>query len=265
MKIIKEILIKIGLYYRLRYSNIYQYYIYKKTPSIAINEQKEISFLTKLLPPNKLVFDIGANNGDFTSMYLKLGSTVVAVEPDKTNIQILKARFGGNQNVILLGKAVSNEIGTEELFINGDGSGFNTMSEKWKSSLQDPEINRWRGTYNFIKSYRIQTTTVDDMISIYGSPFFIKIDVEGYEHKVITSLTKKINLINFEANLPEFHEETILCVKHLAGIYDEYKFNICDERNFVFDVWKNHMDFCEYVKATTRRYLDIWVTADRTV
>lgn len=50
----------------------------------------------------------------------------------------------------------------------------------------------------FYQQDKVSTTTLDSLISKEGTPDLIKIDVEGYEHKVIKGLTKKANKICFE-------------------------------------------------------------------
>ena len=248
-------------WYHIRYSRFYLTYLRLKNRSLAIHEQKEYRFISQLIPKDQLVYDIGANTGEYTNLYLKLSSKVIAIEPDPKNLQILKVRFGQNRKVTTLASAVSDVKGVSELYINEDGSCFNTMSEKWKDSLLDPSSNRWHAKYDFSKSYQIQTITLNEVITQYGLPFFIKVDVEGYEYKVISTLTKKVALINFEANLPEFLEETILIVDHLNKIYTNYKFNFCEDYTFHFGEWKNYTEFKKFVTEANHRYLDIWVQA----
>ena len=50
--------------------------------------------------------------------------------------------------------------------------------------------------YVWDKSYEVPVDTLDNMIEKYGTPKFIKIDVEGYEYEVLQGLTKKV---------PSFH------------------------------------------------------------
>ena len=222
-------------------------------------EDKEADFLRLMVPERSLIFDIGANKGDYTNYYLRLGAHVISVEPDQENVAVLKSRFFWNKRVCIVNKAISDKKGEDQIFILKSGSGLNTMSRKWVESLQDPSINRWHKEHVFENSYTIQTTTLSDLISVYGKPFFIKVDVEGYEYNVIKTLNEKIQLLNLEANLPEFLEETILSIQHLIGVWSDYEFNICNNCKFVFEVWKNGQDFCDLIRSTEGRYLDIWV------
>ncbi|MEK7487053.1 MAG: hypothetical protein AABZ60_22220, partial [Planctomycetota bacterium] len=67
-------------------------------PKIKSVIERENRFYQKLLaslkPNERLVFDIGANVGWLTSLFLKEEMSVIAVEPDKCCHRILKTRFG---------------------------------------------------------------------------------------------------------------------------------------------------------------------------
>ena len=47
-----------------------------------------------LIQEGDLVFDIGANVGDMTALYLELGARVVSVEPQEECLKSLDLRFG---------------------------------------------------------------------------------------------------------------------------------------------------------------------------
>ena len=68
-------------------------------------------------------------------MFLRLGARVVAVEPDEVCSRSLRERFLEfrirPRPVMIVTRAVSNRVGTEEMLIDGPGSAVNTMSPKW--------------------------------------------------------------------------------------------------------------------------------------
>jgi 16S rRNA A1518/A1519 N6-dimethyltransferase RsmA/KsgA/DIM1 with predicted DNA glycosylase/AP lyase activity len=56
-----------------------------------------------------VVFDIGANVGNKTALFLKLGVKVISLEPDEDNYKLLHKRFGKKRQVTLLPVAASNK------------------------------------------------------------------------------------------------------------------------------------------------------------
>lgn len=68
-----------------------------------------------------------------------------------------------------------------------------------------------------------KTITIDDLIKKYGEPELIKIDVEGGEYEVISSLSKKVKLLCFEW-ASETNNITFNCIDYLEklGFTDFY-------------------------------------------
>ena len=40
-----------------------------------------------------MIFDVGANVGDKTDVFLRLGARVVSIEPDEANQEVLRGKF----------------------------------------------------------------------------------------------------------------------------------------------------------------------------
>jgi hypothetical protein len=60
-------------------------------------------------------------------------------------------------------------------------------------------------------------TTLDRLIEQYGTPSFIKIDVEGFEYQVVKGLTQPVKTLSLEFT-PEFIESTFKCIDHLQRL-----------------------------------------------
>ena len=61
----------------------------------------------------KLVFDIGANIGNKTKLFNKLGTNVISVNPDKFNYKILRTKFKNEKNITVLNCAISDVNGKQ--------------------------------------------------------------------------------------------------------------------------------------------------------
>lgn len=227
----QNILKKAGIYQRLKASRVYDLYWTVADRSVVARTDREIRFYQDLLNGfrrGSLVFDVGANHGTKTGVFLKLGARVIAVEPDRTNQQILKEKFLmyrlSRKPVVIVGKALSDKDSVETMWIDEPGSAKNTLSRKWVETLkQDDE--RFGQHHEFRQQATVETTTLDQLIATYGPPFFIKIDVEGHEVNVLRGLHSVVPYLSFEVNLPEFAQDGQACVEILNHLAPDGKFN----------------------------------------
>jgi FkbM family methyltransferase len=92
------------------------------------------------LTPGAVVFDIGANQGAKTDIFLRLRSRVVAVDADPANQRLLEQKFCSYRlrplPVSIVALAVAAEEGSQTLWIAEPGSAKNTLSHKWVDTLQ---------------------------------------------------------------------------------------------------------------------------------
>jgi len=139
-----------------------------------------------------LVFDIGSNVGTTVEFFSQKANKVIGFEPNPRLVDILRKRFN-NRNVIIDSRGLSNEIG-EKKFRIANADTISTFSEDWVNN------SRFTGGYSWNEGIIVETTTLDSVIKQYGTPDYIKIDVEGYEFEVLTSLTKLLEntIISFE-------------------------------------------------------------------
>ena len=191
----------------------------------AFNRKKLLKFYSRFIKKDDLCFDIGANYGRRTEIFLKLGARVVAVEPQDVCMQKLQKKYGNNKRVILIKKAISDNHGEEELMIS-DSHTLSSMSKEWINSIKSSDMFLVSTqAFSWQKSAKVQVTTLNHLIKEYGKPAFCKIDVEGYEYKVLKSLSEPIKVVSFEFTpTPVFILSAINTVEHLASI-GEVKFN----------------------------------------
>ena len=84
---------------------------------------------------------------------------------------------------------------------------------------------------------RVSLTTLDNLIEKYGTPAFIKIDVEGFEYQVIQGLSKPISMISLEF-VPEVIESTFKCIdylQHLGKI--KLNYSLGENMQFLLEMW----------------------------
>ncbi len=259
---IKHFFEKFDFYFRIRYSKIYLRWYECHKPVLKKALAAESKLYAKVLQRVNspfLIFDIGANEGYNTAIFQDLGTRVISVEPDRRNQKALKARFRNSDKVMVVDKAISDRPGSEIFHVCQQGSALNTLNIKWKHILENPKRNRWQQSFIFSgKSYSVQTTTLDELIQEFGKPYFIKIDTEGYEEKALIGLSHKIPLISFEANLPEFLEESLLCIEHLKALDADARFNYAVSDRLELTNYEDAAKFKLFVQNTQLPFMDIF-------
>jgi len=228
---IQGLLRSLGLHERLQASVVYDLYWLVANPDLIRRRREEMRFYNTLLADRKrgaLVFDVGANCGGKTDIFLRLGAKVVAVEPDNFNQNVLKRKFYSyrlwKKPVTIVDKALSDRNSVGTMWIDSPGSALNTLSDKWASTLRS-DSDRFGSVLTFKEQRQVQITTLEDLFDIYGVPCFVKIDVEGFEINVLRGMKRPVPLLSFEVNLPEFRNEGIDCIELLQGIDPGGSFN----------------------------------------
>ncbi len=198
-------------YNPIRYSRVSNFMVEFLTGKTKKNREFYASLVPKESWKGQQVFDVGANKGNKTQAFLDLGAKVVCIEPERKALETLAYRFGAHPGVVIVPKGVSDRAGEVRLYVKDYRSGYNTLSDKWQTegkSLDTP-----------IDSYLVPVTTLGELMKAFGKPFFIKIDVEGFELPVIQGMEEPVPLLSFEANLPEFRQETRSILDYLIRLY----------------------------------------------
>jgi FkbM family methyltransferase len=154
--------------------------------------REELAFYTQFLHPGCLCFDIGANIGAKTEIFLKLGARVIAFEPQSECIKELHSRLGANARLVTINAAVGSCPGQATLFTRGHST-CSSLLEEWEGVVED--------------TVEVQVTTLDDSLARYGVPQYCKIDVEGFELEVIKGLSRPIPILSFEYHLASSFSE----------------------------------------------------------
>jgi len=177
-------------------------------------------FYGQFVAPGDLCFDIGAHAGNRVRCWRGLGARVAAVEPQPDFVRLLERLFGTDPAVTIVPAAVGRAEGSAELLVSERTPTVTTLSRDW--------IERVRATPSFRgvewhKGPTVPVTTLDALISRFGVPAFVKIDVEGLELAVLEGLSQPVPALSFEY-LPATRDIALGCIDRL-GILGVYSFN----------------------------------------
>jgi len=134
----------------------------------------------QFIPKGGLAFDLGAHVGDRTASFLRLGARVIALEPQPRIFRALRLIHGRNPRATLLPQAVGAASGQIDLYLNSQNPTVSTASSELVEAAKTSP--NWAGQH-WDAHVRVPMTTLDRLIGTYGTPDFVKIDVEGFVRK----------------------------------------------------------------------------------
>jgi FkbM family methyltransferase len=188
-----------------------------------------------------LVFDVGANAGVKSEVFLSLGARVVAFEPMQKMQRELAARCGGGRPFVAVRAAVGAAAGSAQLYVQGYDQ-MSSLLPAWGPESVGVET--------------VPVTTLDLAIREHGKPAFCKIDVEGYELEVLKGLSEPLRALSFEYHqTPEGLDKTEQCVRYLAAL-GAVTLNVAPyaSTTFLFPGWLTPQEFLAKFRAAISAY-----------
>ena len=173
----------------------------------------EYRFLRFLMPKARVVFDIGANVGDYSEEILRLNPSIKihAFEPDKDAFEKLKPLPLAANNFAL------GDRSEERLLYREEGKTSHNSFYNLHSSATAP--------------ITVAVTTIDDycLKNKISHIDFLKVDVEGFEYSVIKGAEKMlakgaINYVQFEFSGATIEARVFL--KDFLTLFNKYGYNL---------------------------------------
>ncbi len=205
--------------------------IYYGLPGRAPRDRR---FYGQFVRPGDLVFDVGAHVGNRLRVMRRLGAHCVAVEPQPLFSDFLQRIYGRDEQVVLVREAIGAKTGEATLHISRRTPTVTTISAGWMDAVQQADSFvgvRWEETVT------VPVTTLDALITRYGSPDFCKIDVEGSELAVLQGLSIPLPLLSFEY-IPATLEMALACIERLQTLGDyRYNWSVGEEQRLASEDW----------------------------
>ena len=160
----------------------------------------------------KIIYDFGAARGENIPYYLLRSDFIVAIEADPENCNFIKNKFKKEieDKKLFLENCIVTEKTEKNIFYKHLN---NYLLGQFPKPNQSLEIN--------FKKLELVSKDVIQIIKTYGSPYFVKIDVEQYDEvilKRILSNNIKPNYISVEGTHPK-----MLDLLHNVGGYNSFK------------------------------------------
>lgn len=224
----------------------------------------ERSFYHRLIPAGRTgcIIDVGANAGGKTEIFRRLAARVVAIEPDPESARLLRGRFRFRPAVTVRQCAIAATAGNISFFQFEPGSAYNTANAGWAQSMMDGS-NHMGARLAPPKRIEVPATTLGAIAEEFGPAKYIKVDAEGFEQEVISTLRSRCPLISLEFNLPQMQAPLIACIQHLESLGD-YVFNAAitePPRDFAIDRWVTGRELLNHVASRGWLYLELYARA----
>ncbi len=186
--------------------------------------------------PGSLVFDVGAHLGNRIPPLLSLGARVVAVEPQPGCTGLLSLWYGRRRGVDLVFAAAGEAPGRTPLYVCGEYPTLSSLAPDWVARVsEDPLFDglRWK------EGEPVEVVTLDELRRSFGEPDFVKIDVEGYEMKVLAGTGEPLKALSFEY-LPASAETALQVIDQLEAVA-EYRYTVSwgESMRFISGDWMN--------------------------
>ncbi len=162
----------------------------------------------------KIIYDFGANNGDDIPYYLLKAERVIAVEANPALTAIIGVRF---QREINEGRLVIENCAVS--------TGASARSVPFYIHRTNHVLSRFLKPASEVeKEFEeicVNSKSVREIISEHGDPFYIKIDVEGYDQRILRDL--------FDNNIfptyisAESHDIEVFSILVAFGGYKSFK------------------------------------------
>jgi FkbM family methyltransferase len=193
-----------------------------------------------------LAFDIGAHVGDRTASFLRLGASVVALEPQPRVFRALRLIHGRTPNAVLLCQAVGAVPGQMDMYLNTKNPTISTISPDLMDAAKTSKA--WQGQI-WDQQVSVPVTTLDLLIATYGTPDFVKIDVEGFEAEVLAGLSAPLPILSFEFTTIQ-REVAYDCLKRLEAIGRfEFSISLGEDHTLQGSDWVSSSDMREIVEG----------------
>lgn len=130
-----------------------------------------------------LIYDVGMHTGADTNFYLKKGFDVVGIEANPALVLHCEKRFApeiASGRLKIVNRAVSETAGMINFYVNDENDLWGTADPEWKQRYEKLGVAA--------RVIEIRGSTMKDIFAEFGIPYYMKVDIEGYDHLCLVGL-----------------------------------------------------------------------------
>ena len=153
-------------------------------------EPAETAIIKQIVRPGDNVIDVGANIGYYTVLFGHLvgqAGRVLAIEPDPETAELLRSNIRSNGLASRI-EVIQAAAGSGHRLVKLHRSSIGNRGDFRVRSAQDPTLpaNRFDDTVD------VSEVPIDDLVPTWDHADFVKVDVQGYERRVLTGLAETL-------------------------------------------------------------------------
>ena len=211
----------------------------------AVRNDSMDALYARFVKAGDLAFDVGAHVGDRVSSFRRLGARVVALEPQPGPARLLRLIHGRHPDVTLLEAAAGDHDGEVTFHVNSANPTVSTASHDFLRAADGAA--GWEGQV-WDRTIAVPCVTLDRLIIEHGRPSFIKIDVEGFEDRVLAGLSQPVAALSFEFTTIA-RDVAQRCLDRLAAL-GPYRFDVAlgESQRLEFGRWINLAEMSAYLR-----------------
>ena len=209
-------------------------------------QQSNKTFYSKLINKGDLCFDVGANIGSKSRLFLSAGAKVIAFEPQSDCHEYLQNIKAKHSDFEFFPFAVGDKNEEKELHLATDIE-VASFSVDFIQFYTNDKI-QWN------KKEKVTVKTLNALIEQFGIPDYCKIDTEGYELNILSSLQYKIPLLEFEFTEGLF-EDTLKIINILDTKSATFNFILNEHLKFKLSNWISAKELIEIISKLPKKKL----------
>jgi FkbM family methyltransferase len=200
----------------------------------------------RFLRPGDLALDIGAHVGDRIASFRRLGARVVALEPQPGPARAIRLIHGHDAGVTLVQAAAGDGEGEITLRVNSANPTVSTGSDSFVRAADG--AGGWEGQV-WDATIDVPCLTLDRLIREHGTPAFAKVDVEGFEDRVLMGLSRPIPALSFEFTTIA-RDVAERCLDRLSAL-GTYRFDMAlgETQRMTFGRWISRDELATHLAA----------------